>query len=631
MLSLAVTPTAAQSLLLSGGGRAVPDAMAWFVDRVPGGRVVVLDYTDDTAVSSVNALRSAGADVTYLPVTSTQAANASATLETVRSAGGVFLPGGNQSRYIDLWRGTHLVDAVREVYASGGAVGGTSAGAMVLGEVVFDASRGSITSRQALHAPAHASLSLTTDFLRLADGVLFDTHVFERGRLGRLLGLIARHRADTGEWITGIGIDDGTAIGIDSNGIAEVFGEGTVVVMAPDASVNVTVADGQPLATSAIPVAQFTEGFRFDVSTATLIGSPPAASAFSAGDVTVSGEVWVDGSSAPDDWLSDRGSVRHLLSQTTGGVAILAPAGDPEAETVADAIRAAGRFAAVVAFDPADPDASVASASAADVSIVLGLPDAAGVALRSGTLAGDAFHATAALFLGPASRLAGSMVVTGIDDREDAAFRGLLGVTEGTGRIDGAVVVPGAWGADGQYWENQTAGLAWGLAQSSAGLGLLIPEMGWVHLRDQTMTASGTMPVLALDTRQTTIVGFPDERANATLDNAALQALPIGVPVPLGLGTHRGVRPPSRDQLFVYPNPSAGNVTLTVSLDRAEHVQVEVVDLQGRRVFTQAWGPLSAGDHGLSLAWPPRTPAGVYVASVRVGDRVETRRLTRVR
>ncbi|MEL6615711.1 MAG: cyanophycinase, partial [Bacteroidota bacterium] len=240
ILLLLAPPLAAQSLLVVGGGRDVPAATAWFVDQAAG-PILVLDYEVDPDPGSVDDLQAAGATVTYRPVTSRAEADDPALAAEVRASGGVFLPGGNQARYVDHWQGTALQGAIQDLYASGGAVGGTSAGAMVLGEVVFDARGGSFGSREALRDPAGAPISLTTGFLSLLDGVLVDTHFYERGRIGRLLAMVARHHAESGQWITGLGLDDATAITVGHDGIAEVHGRGTVTVVSPEASAITTV------------------------------------------------------------------------------------------------------------------------------------------------------------------------------------------------------------------------------------------------------------------------------------------------------------------------------------------------------------------------------------------------------
>lgn len=73
-------------------------------------------------------------------------------------------------------------------------------------------------------------VELVDDFLQVMDGFLVDTHFIERGRFARLLPFMAKWKQDTGESVTGIGIDDQTTIFIDHNKIGTVYGTASVAV-----------------------------------------------------------------------------------------------------------------------------------------------------------------------------------------------------------------------------------------------------------------------------------------------------------------------------------------------------------------------------------------------------------------
>ncbi len=61
-----------------------------------------------------------------------------------------------------------------------------------------------------------------------------------------------------------------------------------------------------------------------------------------------------------------------------------------------------------------------------------------------------------------------------------------------------------------------------------------------------------------------------------------------------------------------YPNPAAGRARLTLRLDRAQHVRVEVFDALGRRVATVHDGALAAGPTPLALD-AAALPSGTYL------------------
>lgn len=127
------------------------------------------------------------------------------------------------------WKGTPVEDAIHKLVARGVPIGGTSAGLAVLGEFVFSAEHGTITSREALKNPYQPRVALATDFLELPtlNGVLTDSHFMARDRMGRLLTFMARILNDG--WaseVKAIGVNERTALGVEADGSVTLFGEG---------------------------------------------------------------------------------------------------------------------------------------------------------------------------------------------------------------------------------------------------------------------------------------------------------------------------------------------------------------------------------------------------------------------
>ena len=149
-------------------------------------------------------------------------------IETIRNAEALFIAGGDQSKYVKLWKDTPVEDAIHHVAAKPAPIGGTSAGMAILGEFVYSAmSRTSLTSEEGLANPYHRDLTLDRAFLGLPKlgGILTDQHLQERDRIGRTIALLARlvHDGWTAQGLA-IAADRETALHIDPiNGTAEVF------------------------------------------------------------------------------------------------------------------------------------------------------------------------------------------------------------------------------------------------------------------------------------------------------------------------------------------------------------------------------------------------------------------------
>ncbi|MEL6676677.1 MAG: chondroitinase-B domain-containing protein [Bacteroidota bacterium] len=72
------------------------------------------------------------------------------------------------------------------------------------------------------------------------------------------------------------------------------------------------------------------------------------------------------------------------------------------------------------------------------------------------------------------------------------------------------------------------------------------------------------------------------------------------------------------DDLFhVFPNPTRGEISLSVNLAKTSQLKLDIFDLQGRRLATFSQAQLAAGDHTL-VENISNLPAGVYTLKMQV-------------
>jgi len=215
-------PPRSPSTLLMGGGSDVDAAFRWMIDKAGGGDFVVIRATGADGYNDY-IYKMGGVDsVESLVIPSLEAANDPFVADRVRKAEALFIAGGDQSDYIDFWKGTALDDAIRDLVRRNVPIGGTSAGLAVLGQFDFAALKGSVTSDDALADPYNRRMTLDRDFLTAAamTGVITDSHLHERDRMGRLLAFLARLTNSGDGWIgvdaaRGIGVDPSTAVAIE--------------------------------------------------------------------------------------------------------------------------------------------------------------------------------------------------------------------------------------------------------------------------------------------------------------------------------------------------------------------------------------------------------------------------------
>ncbi|MGI6096961.1 MAG: cyanophycinase [Dethiobacteria bacterium] len=133
-------------------------------------------------------------------------------------ATGIFISGGDQLRLTGILGGTVIHSAIKKCYAEGTIVAGTSAGAAVVGATM-------IVGGDDERAPKKEILRMAPGFALLSD-VVIDQHFAQRGRLGRLLAVVAQNPA-----VFGIGIDENTAALFKDENSFYVLGSETVSVI----------------------------------------------------------------------------------------------------------------------------------------------------------------------------------------------------------------------------------------------------------------------------------------------------------------------------------------------------------------------------------------------------------------
>jgi cyanophycinase len=135
--------------------------------------------------------------------------------QLILDARGIFLGGGDQVNLVAVLSGSRVARAIREAYARGAVVGGTSAGAAAMSETILAGgevdTRGEIIARHL--GPGLGLIGFSS---------VIDTHFTQRGRLQRLFRRVAENPE-----LRGLGIDEDTALIVRGH-LAEVAGVGAV-------------------------------------------------------------------------------------------------------------------------------------------------------------------------------------------------------------------------------------------------------------------------------------------------------------------------------------------------------------------------------------------------------------------
>jgi cyanophycinase-like exopeptidase len=249
--SVAGTPV--RRVVLMGGSTEVDPAARAFVEAAGGGDVLVLRASGSTTTYTPYFFTELSADpapssATTIRIDDPAQSSSEAVLCVTTRSEAVWLAGGDQWDYVGGWTPA-LHDELAGLFDRGIAIGGTSAGAMVLGEFAFDASRGSITSGEALANPLSVDVSVSISPMAQPElaGWIVDSHFRQRDREGRLLAFLARALSMSGgDVVHGIGLDERASLVIEDGSYEAMAVTGRYVWLYRVAG-TVTLVAGEPL------------------------------------------------------------------------------------------------------------------------------------------------------------------------------------------------------------------------------------------------------------------------------------------------------------------------------------------------------------------------------------------------
>lgn len=240
-------------ICMAGGGSDDLWRDGWrrFLQKSGGGDVVIIrsDNTfgkyeswiyEDTGRNDFPKVNS----VTTLLLEAASDTNHPEVVKNLRNAELIFFAGGDQDKYIDFFKGSKAEIAINHALKDRHIpIGGTSAGMAILAGIDYTGRYNSprspdsfVTSEDVLKNPSGSFIDLDRRFLvpPFMKNVVTETHLSERNRQGRLMGLMQKaesllpltHRKSK---VKGIGGDEGTAFCYNRKGKGAVFGKGQMV------------------------------------------------------------------------------------------------------------------------------------------------------------------------------------------------------------------------------------------------------------------------------------------------------------------------------------------------------------------------------------------------------------------
>ncbi len=219
-------------LFIIGGGHRSETMMKRFIDlanQSNNPKIVIFPMAsgspEESGQSMVEEFKEIGmTDVEY-HVLSREQALQKENKKILDNASCVYFTGGDQSRLTKALVDTPIHKKLLEIYEKGVVIGGTSAGAAVMSEIMITGDEKREVEEGHAFEKILADNIVTTPGFGFIKTAIIDQHFVTRRRHNRLISLIAENPR-----LLGIGIDESTAIIVKPDETFEVIGEQNVIV-----------------------------------------------------------------------------------------------------------------------------------------------------------------------------------------------------------------------------------------------------------------------------------------------------------------------------------------------------------------------------------------------------------------
>ncbi len=220
-------------LFIIGGGERDAPLMKRYIQlasKFGTGRVVIFTMASgvpqEVGPELITEFKGNGAsDVVYYQLTHDEAMKPDSA-KILDGVGGIWFSGGDQARLTAALLDTPIHKRMLELYEQGCVIGGTSAGAAVMSELMITGDEKRTEGKEGTWEVIWANDVLRTRGFGFVKAVVIDQHFVVRRRLNRLIATVIENPK-----LLGVGIDESTAGLVRPDGRYEVLGESQVLVV----------------------------------------------------------------------------------------------------------------------------------------------------------------------------------------------------------------------------------------------------------------------------------------------------------------------------------------------------------------------------------------------------------------
>ena len=266
-----VIPAKGHLLIIGGGDR--PDYLAEKIYELAGGgnaRIVIIPNASedkiDAATYTLEGLKKAGFKNYDYIMFDRNTADADSNLAKLDNTTAVYFTGGDQIRITRDLLGTKMLEKIRKIYADGGVISGTSAGAAIMSKIMLTGNELINKDTTSSYFTIQKGNIETVEGLGFVTKAIIDQHFITRKRLNRLISVVLEHPDKIG-----IGIDESTSIIVNPDDTFDVLGESLVMVFDATNAKNISTNKKDYLSASGIKLSILKSGDKYSMTKRTVI------------------------------------------------------------------------------------------------------------------------------------------------------------------------------------------------------------------------------------------------------------------------------------------------------------------------------------------------------------------------
>lgn len=616
-------------LLIGGGSERTGQnswnyqAFRWLTDNAQQKKVAVIGYESGGSTLVSYFTQYWGASYAKEFIINSSNANSQSLYDELITYDIVYIRGGDQYYYYTYYKGKKVQQALEYIYNNGGAIAGTSAGMHILLKVIFTDDTGySIYPDEAIENPRHSYITLHNDFLNFLPGFVGDSHIAERGRLPRLIGFMANWKFLNNQIVVGIGVDDQTAVAIESNKIATVYGSGTVSICIAE---NNTFSQNPPttgkLLVRNLKIIQLKQGNKINLNTFEVITSPENTTNLQISQENTPLNIFLSGGDELTDNVAMLNSFLSQMPSLNDSILVLTGSNQTLAQNYRTKLMELGATKVYVRSATSDQGTNSQLASeifAAKGFVYVGstyseftgfLNTNNGVLLKNRLLQSNVVSA----FVGDNSRFAGKIVIDNYLT-ELASYNASLTFGEGLGLLKTTVVMPNTFYNSNMY-ENALTGVPYAMNQYGLAYGVWLYKKNYMRYYVTNNNAYfhgfGSAPVMVLRNTSTkwghvtqTPSGIPPARQISAYDQMYMEFIDDSTPLKVGQIAASDEKI-SKSFVF-YPNPSFDKIYF-----EKQFSEIELYNINGVKIKE---------DKNTRIFELSTLPAGIYLLKVKDAD-----------